>query len=263
MRLRYGCMVAPVHLPHGASVTDLFGHIYDNDATRNASLSLRRVAVDGSSATTMATVPTAGNSTSVQIVGDASIDNDVVDNLAFSYYVTVCVGSSNLRLYAASVRIRCAFGAHSVRIRLPSDSGSAFFPLTGYRAYDSRLEMAPVPDGRLGAGPGRVIPVKDGRNVGTGLVDLPDAIPADATAVAFTVTVVSTTSSGFLFVGPGDATAITASSINWDSTTSGALANSGIVQLDSSSQIRVFAGGSPTANTHFIIDVSGYYAPTG
>ncbi len=142
-----------------------------------------------------------------------------------------------------------------------SPQGSVFHPVTPYRAYDARLEMAPIDDGPLAAGPGRLILVKDGRDINTGAINQVDAIPATATAIAFTVTVASPTGSGFLFVGPGGATAITASTINWGPNTLGAIANSSIVELDGARQIRVFAGGSPGAATHFIIDVTGYYAP--
>jgi len=146
-------------------------------------------------------------------------------------------------------------------VPVSANPGSVFHPLDGYRAYDSRLEMAPVADGPLGAGPGRVIPVKDGRDVSTGLINLPDAIPATATAVAYTVTVAGPTSSGFLFVAPGDARGVTGSSINWDSNTNGALANSGIAKLDAEREVIVFADGSAGATTQFIIDITGYYAP--
>ncbi len=147
------------------------------------------------------------------------------------------------------------------QVPVSANPGSVFHPLTGYRAYDSRFEMAPVADGPLGAGPGRVIPVKDGRNVGSGVINLPNAIPATATAVAYTLTVAGPTGSGYLFIAPGDAGGVTASSINWDTNTNGALANSGVVKLDAEQEVIVFADGSAGAATHFIIDITGYYAP--
>jgi hypothetical protein len=52
-----------------------------------------------------------------------------------------------------------------------------------------------------------------------------------------------------------------ASSNNWDSNTSGAIANSGTVKLDTNRQIKVFAGGPTGSSTKFIIEITGYYAP--
>jgi hypothetical protein len=161
---------------------------------------------------------------------------------------------------AGSNHVLCGI---EIRYLVPAqDLGAVFHPVTPYRAYDSRFEMSPVPDGRLAAGPGRVIPIGDGRDVNTGAIDQPNVIPFLATAVAYTLTAADPATSGYLFVGPGDAAAITGSSLNWDANTSGAIANSGVVSLDFLRQVKVFADGNPGASTHFIIDITGYYAPT-
>ncbi|MGI9644396.1 MAG: hypothetical protein ACR2O6_03700 [Ilumatobacteraceae bacterium] len=198
----------------------------------------------------------------------AILGTDDLDEIAGSQFISAATGTEH-NFHSVRVRMDNSAGSNQrlcgveVEYQVPvtDEPGTVFHPLAGYRAYDSRFEMAPVDDGPLGAGPGRVIPVKDGRNVGTGVIDLPDAIPSTATAVAYTLTVAGPTSSGFLFIAPGDAGSITASSINWDSNTSGALANSGIVQLDGEREVIVFADGNPGASTQFIIDITGYYAP--
>jgi hypothetical protein len=142
-----------------------------------------------------------------------------------------------------------------------ADPGSVFYPLTGYRAYDSRSEMDPTADGPIAAGDSRIVPVKDGRDVDTGAINLPNAIPSTATAVTYTVTIDGPAQAGWLFVGPGDTAEVTGSSVNWGNNTSGAIANSGTVKLDTNRQIKIFAGGPAGSSTQFIIDITGYYAP--
>lgn len=130
----------------------------------------------------------------------------------------------------------------------------AFQALAPVRVYDSRA-AAPTP-GRLASGANRVVSVADARDTGNGTVITADAIPVGATAVAFNLTIAATAASGFLSVTPGDAVSSPASTINWSS--SGLiLANAGVVKLDDSRQIKVFAGGG--GSTDFIVDITGYY----
>ena len=75
-------------------------------------------------------------------------------------------------------------------------------------------------------------------------------------AIAYNVTVTRTTGQGFLSVNPGDATAVTSSSINWFGESQD-IANGLIVALDGSRQIKVFGGGG--GSTDFVIDVTGYF----
>jgi hypothetical protein len=91
-------------------------------------------------------------------------------------------------------------------------------------------------------------------------------IPSTAAAVTYNLTVTGTASSGWLVMTP--ARQVTnVSSINW--MTSGVtLANGGTVQLGLSppppdgsgpGSVSVYCGGT-SASTHFIIDVTGYFA---
>jgi len=80
-------------------------------------------------------------------------------------------------------------------------------------------------------------------------------VPAGATAIQYNLTIVNTVATGYLQVAPGDASAITSSSINW--TASGQIVANGLmVKLDSNRLVRAFASGG---STDFVIDVLGYY----
>jgi hypothetical protein len=100
----YGCLKAPAYLPHGATVTSVYAYLYDNDGARSAYADLRRVRNMTGVQETMASVSTSGyaNSTSIRYLGDTTISPNGVDNL-YSYYVTTCVGSSGIRLYAVRI----------------------------------------------------------------------------------------------------------------------------------------------------------------
>jgi hypothetical protein len=134
------------------------------------------------------------------------------------------------------------------------DTAGALTPINPVRVYDSRV-AAPTP-GRISSGQNRVVSVADARDTGNGSVIAADAIPVGATAVAYNVTLDATAASGFLSVTPGDAASSPSSSINWSSSNL-IIANAGIVKLDGSRQVKVFAGGG--GSTHFLIDITGYY----
>lgn len=265
-------MNASVELPDGARIKRIRFYGQNSSPTDTILVRLHRVRL---------TVPAI-------IVGPVVRSNSTVDSFSVpvSSGVTAIMGADDLEEVAGSRFVSIQTGTehnfHTVRVRMSNaaganhrlcgvevdyqvpvtaNPGSVFHPLGGYRAYDSRLDMTPIDDGPLSEGPGRVVPVKDGRDVSTGVIDLPDAIPASATAVAYTATAAAPTGAGFLFVAPGDATEITASNLNWAGSSIGAIANSGIVQLDADREIIVFAGGVPGVSTHFIIDITGYFAP--
>ncbi len=139
------------------------------------------------------------------------------------------------------------------RLAGPTTAGS-YNAITPYRAYDSR-RPAPSP-GLMTPGTDRVVSVADSRDGTTGAVITADAIPAEATAVTYNLTVVNTVGRGFLAVTEGDAAGTAASTINW----SGAgqvVANGSTVKLDANRQVKVFNGSGGSAN--FIIDITGYY----
>jgi hypothetical protein len=135
------------------------------------------------------------------------------------------------------------------------DSAGAFSAITPVRVYDSRWNPAPggVTVGTLGGG-SREISVADGRS-DTGAITTADAVPTGARAIAYNVTITSTTAAGFLNVTPGG-TSSASSTINWDGNGI-TVANAAIVALSTTRTIRVTAGGPGT--TQFIIDVTGYW----
>jgi hypothetical protein len=123
--------------------------------------------------------------------------------------------------------------------------------------YDSRLPMTPATSGFLLAGESRLIPCRDRRNPTTGAVDLVNAVPAGATAIAFNLTVTGTAGRGYCSLEPGSATASGGSIINW-ATSGQVVANASVAQLDGQRQVKVFCAGTG-AGTHLVLDVVGYY----
>jgi hypothetical protein len=132
-------------------------------------------------------------------------------------------------------------------------SAGAFVPITPARVFDSRY-LAPV--GRLAAGANRTVSVANSYLPDSATVATANVVPSGATAVAVNLTVTDTTGSGYLFLAPGTATAVTASSINWTAPGT-TVANAVVVPLDTARQLKAFVGGGGSA--HFLLDVSGYY----
>jgi hypothetical protein len=99
----YGCMVAAAYLPQGAEITDMFASVYDDDATSNLSVTLRRVDNFAGGTVTMADATTSGQFAGVQVINDFTIVEPIVVYPDYSYYVTTCVLSGSIRLY--SVRL--------------------------------------------------------------------------------------------------------------------------------------------------------------
>jgi len=95
------CLLAPVYLPDGAIVNNLFAYLYDDDLS-DIFMTLYRTnngTVGG--AEVMASINTTGESTSIQIPGDSSVTHDIVDNRSYSYYLTACLSSGDHRINAA------------------------------------------------------------------------------------------------------------------------------------------------------------------
>lgn len=101
------CLQAPAYLPAGATVTDVYGYLYDNHSSEYAWVDLYRVRNLTGVEDTMASVSTSGyaNSTSIRYLGDTTITEPAISDL-YSYYVFTCFpsnGSTNLRLYAVRI----------------------------------------------------------------------------------------------------------------------------------------------------------------
>ena len=131
-----------------------------------------------------------------------------------------------------------------------STSAGAVHAISPKRTYHSRFA-----EGRLATGDERVISVADGIQTGSNIVDAIGIVPVGATAIFFNLTITQTTGFGFLQLAPGDATQVTASTINWD-TANQTLANGSFSTLDESRQVKILSGGG--GSTEFIIDITGY-----
>jgi len=137
----------------------------------------------------------------------------------------------------------------------PTAAGQ-FHPITPARVYDSRYTNAlSAGVGQIVPGEARVISVADSFAPGSASPSAAGVVPAGATAIAFNLTIAESGAGGYLSVNPGDASEVTASTINW--TAAGTvIANGTAVKLDGERRIKVFCVGSPT---HVIIDVAGFY----
>lgn len=131
-----------------------------------------------------------------------------------------------------------------------SSSSGAVHAIDPKRTYDSRFD-----DGPLTGGGERVISVADGIDAVTGDVIAFNIVPLGATAIFFNLTITETTGSGFLQLAPGNASVVTASTINWASADLSA-ANASFSTLDDARQVKILSGGS--GSTEFIIDITGY-----
>lgn len=134
----------------------------------------------------------------------------------------------------------------------PATAGSLHV-LEPTRVYDSR--WATGGGGVLATGLNRGIDVSAGRNLSTGVVEMPGLVPPKATALQYTITITGTSGSGFVAVTSIGAVGFKASSINW-SENGQTMANSTLGKL-TSPELRLWAGGN--GSTHVIIDVLGYY----
>lgn len=148
-----------------------------------------------------------------------------------------------------------AMVTESVRRVLAAPGGAgALFPIDPIRVYDSRV-AAPF-FGAILAGQSRTIEVDDARDRTTGAIVQAGAIPPDATAIAYNLTVARTVGRGFLSVTPEAEADPDTSTINW-SADDVVAANSSIVGVGSGVTVSVFCGGDGA--TDFIVDVVGYY----
>lgn len=141
------------------------------------------------------------------------------------------------------------------RVVAAPDAAGSLFPIDPIRVYDSRL---PTPFfGPLAAGQSRTIPVGDARDATTGDVVVSDAVPADATAIAFNLTVARTVGRGYLSITPEPTADPPASTINW-ATDDAVIANASLVALGGGTSVSVYCGGIG-GSTDFIVDVVGFY----
>jgi hypothetical protein len=100
------CLVGPVHLPDGATVTSVVFYLRD-ESSDDVTLSLRRKALSNLSSTqVLGSITTSASGSGVRVFADLSISDAVVDNEDFAYFVSsdTCLDQgSSMRLYHAQV----------------------------------------------------------------------------------------------------------------------------------------------------------------
>jgi hypothetical protein len=103
----YGCMVAEAYLANTATITEIYASVYDNDPARTIAITLGRADNFAGGTDTLASLSTTSDFSGVQVISDLTISNPVVVYPDYSYYLTVCLESGDIRLY--SVRIYNSF----------------------------------------------------------------------------------------------------------------------------------------------------------
>lgn len=136
-----------------------------------------------------------------------------------------------------------------------ADTAGSFHAITPIRVYDSRQSGYSGNNGILSRGASRTISVKDSRSA-NGTVVSANAIPAGTTAVAFNITVASPTGINYLVIAPGGATQPETSIVNFIAGQN--VANASVVGVNANREVTVWCGGD-SGDTHFILDISGYY----
>ena len=129
----------------------------------------------------------------------------------------------------------------------PDTTGATFFPVTPFRALDSRNGTG-VTAGKFTANTPRTFAVRGG------------AVPNTAIAVTGNLTVTGQSSMGYLYIGPDAVSLPTSSSLNFPIGDN--RANGVTVQLASDGTLSVTYVGLPgTQTTDVIFDVTGYFSP--
>lgn len=135
----------------------------------------------------------------------------------------------------------------------PGATGDVFHEITPTRVYDSRIAgPGGTPDPVPGRG-NRVVSTANGIAPPT-----PDIVPVGATAVAYNISAVRTTSRGWFAVTPGDAATYRSSTVNWPGG-GDVIDNGQFVKVDANRQIKIFNGSSDA--TDVVIEVLGYFTP--
>lgn len=168
-------------------------------------------------------------------VVDVALATDIAANPA-NYYVNIHTGEHT---------------GGAVRGQLASSAAGplGFFALDNpLRSYDSRQGGTKIQPNET-----RNIIVVSGKT--TSGAALP-AVPLGATAAQVVITVTETGPTGYLAAHAGGTPVPATSTINWEAAGS-SVAVSAIVPVDATGRIALSAG--PTATTHVIVDVTGYY----
>ena len=122
-----------------------------------------------------------------------------------------------------------------------------FFSLAPCRVIDTRGPAGPLGGPALVAGADRVFPL-----------DGVCGIPSGATAVSVNIAVTGSTSTGHLRLHPGGTPVPLVSAVNYSAGQT--RSNNTVVPLSPTGELAAFVGAA-AGTVHFILDVSGYFAP--
>ena len=239
----------------------------DNDATRNIKIELDRVNYNipllfGSNSrtdTVVDTFTTSAASGSAIVVDGAAIAEDV--GTPSSGFLL----SFNHRFHSINVQmINAAGSAHALcgvevlyKVPVAANPGVVFFPITPFRAFDSRDADYGAAATILTPGAVKTISIADGHDLATGVSNATNLVPAGATAITYNITITGATGGNFVAVTPGDATTFGVSTINFNGVMD--VANGATVGIAADRTIKLFGGGG-AGSVHVIVDVTGYYA---
>lgn len=234
-------LMAPLALPIGARVREVVAWV-TNSSGAPVDLVVASNALDGGAgvASTHATVTVPGGALATTPITSAT-----------SVAAVDFVVDAN-RVYDIQVPTSTTVRAYSVRVGYESNLLS-YVPVVPYRAYDSRLPSSPN-KGVLAPKSTRTVYIRDAIS-GTGAVGTAGVIPANAKAITYNLTVDSATSSNWLAVAPGNATATPSSAINFEGGQT--ISNAATVPIDAGN-VKVFCG-DMTGSPNILIDVTGYY----
>jgi hypothetical protein len=99
-----GCVQAPVYLPRGAEVFQIYASILDEDAGADVYLSLMRS--DNFAyhdADTMAAAHSNGSSSVIQSIFDETVQYAGIEHPRYHYWVALCLPSADTKLYSVRV----------------------------------------------------------------------------------------------------------------------------------------------------------------
>ncbi|MCB9378570.1 MAG: hypothetical protein H6511_07380 [Holophagales bacterium] len=85
------CGVAPLELPHGATVAGFLANLYDSRADRGLTLNLRRSPINSMVVSSVMASASTSSGASWQLRSDLSVTDPVIDNDSFWYYFELCM----------------------------------------------------------------------------------------------------------------------------------------------------------------------------
>jgi hypothetical protein len=100
-----GCMQAPAYLPEGVNIQRVITTYYDNDPARQVAARLFRAHRSTGVIQELAGMSSGVSFAANSIISDEdiSIDDPLIDNLNYQYYVTVCLPSSQTAFFGMGI----------------------------------------------------------------------------------------------------------------------------------------------------------------